>query len=60
MSEKMTSQDKLSEFKSVPYNKPLFPFLQVCLHTIVIFANLQVFGAKTQKCAESQIRSTHK
>ncbi len=27
---------------------------------IIIFANLQVVGAKKQKCAELQIRSTHK
>ncbi len=33
MSEKMTSQNKLTEFKSGPYNKPLY-----CMHYMILMS----------------------
>ncbi len=49
MSEKMTSQNELSEFKLVPYSKPLLLYFQ---------NNMPVFERNTMLCMTTQIPST--
>ncbi len=44
MSEKMTSQNKLTEFKSAPYNKPLNKFLRYVKSTFTPRCNAKSKG----------------